>query len=152
MDEYTLLGLASLLFFYVRPFIYGTAVLAGLVTMICKPRTTKILGLSFALSSASLVLECVAQIVLKTEGDHWYDVWCAYRYTTPLSWMKNYPILGLLDNVEDPEALKKLPDHYCHIGSDFVIICSGLRRIHRRRCHIIYLRCGHIPYRHQGIL
>ena len=69
MDEYTLLGLASLLFFYVRPFIYGTAVLAGLVTMICKPRTTKILGLSFALSSASLVLECVAQIVLKKEGD-----------------------------------------------------------------------------------
>lgn len=72
MDEYTLLGLASLLFFYVRPFIYGTAVLAGLVTMICKPRTTKVLGLSFALSSASLVLECVAQIVLKTEGDQAY--------------------------------------------------------------------------------
>ncbi len=23
--------------------------------------------------------------------------------------MKNYPSLGLLDNVEDPEALKKLP-------------------------------------------
>ena len=72
MDEYTLLGLTSLLFFYVRPFICGTAVLAGLVTMICKPGTTKILGLSFALSSASLVLECVAQIVLKTEGDQAY--------------------------------------------------------------------------------
>lgn len=72
MDEYTLLGLTSLLFFYVRPFICGTAVLAGLVTMICKPRTTKILGLSFALSSASHVLECVAQIVLKTEGDQAY--------------------------------------------------------------------------------
>ena len=47
--------------------------------------------------------------LLKTEGDHWYDVWCAYRVTTPLSWMKNYPIIGLLDNLEDPEALKKLP-------------------------------------------
>ena len=47
--------------------------------------------------------------MLKTEGDHWYDVWCAYKYTTPLTWMKNHPITGFLDDLSDPNALHELP-------------------------------------------
>lgn len=72
MDDYTLLGLISILYVYIRPFIYGIAVLAGLITMLCKPKSTKILGLSFILSSASSILDCIAQIVLKTQGDQAY--------------------------------------------------------------------------------
>ncbi len=44
-----------------------------------------------------------------SEGDHWFDVWCAYRCEAMLSWVKNSPAAALLENLSDHEALRKLP-------------------------------------------
>ena len=43
------------------------------------------------------------------EGDHLYDVWCAYKFTTPLWWVQNAPAEALLADLEDEAALKKFP-------------------------------------------
>ncbi len=47
--------------------------------------------------------------LLKTEGEHWFDLWCAYRYGMPLGWIQNAPAAALSENPADPEGLRKLP-------------------------------------------
>ena len=47
--------------------------------------------------------------LIDAKGDHLYDIWCAYKYMTPLWWVQNAPAEALLADVEDAEALKKFP-------------------------------------------
>lgn len=47
--------------------------------------------------------------LLLTEADHWYDVWCAYRYTLPFGWINVLPVEALRDDCENAEGLKHLP-------------------------------------------
>ena len=47
--------------------------------------------------------------LIDAEGDHLYDIWCAYKYKTPLWWIMNAPASVLLEEIEDEESLKKLP-------------------------------------------
>ncbi len=42
-------------------------------------------------------------------GDHWYDVWCAYRHTILFEWMDGMEKDAFRKDVEDPAALQKLP-------------------------------------------
>ncbi len=47
--------------------------------------------------------------MLLSEGDYWFDLWCAYRCEAMLSWVKNSPAAALAENLSDHEALQKLP-------------------------------------------
>ena len=65
MDD-SLTALAPVLYLYVRPFIVGIALLAGLITLLCKTKSTKVLGLGIVLSSVSSILDCIFQVMIKT--------------------------------------------------------------------------------------
>ena len=47
--------------------------------------------------------------LMHTDGDRLYDVWTAYRSAMPLNWIRNAPAEKLIENAEDPSALKTLP-------------------------------------------
>ena len=46
---------------------------------------------------------------MQENGDHWYDVWCAYRHTILFDWMDSMEKDAFRKDVEDPVALQKLP-------------------------------------------
>ena len=47
--------------------------------------------------------------LIDAEGDHIFDIWCAFKYQLPLYWIQNAPAGELIENAESEEALKKLP-------------------------------------------
>ena len=42
-------------------------------------------------------------------GDHWFDVWCAYRHWLPLEWFPAFDVAAFSKDPEDADALQKLP-------------------------------------------
>ena len=46
---------------------------------------------------------------MQENGDHWFDIWCADRYGTPLELFSNMEAEKFSKDPEDPEALLKLP-------------------------------------------
>ncbi len=56
-------------------------------------------------------LDYIDQIsgLMHTDGDYFYDLWCAFKYSMPLSWVSNAPAAALATDPADSEALKKLP-------------------------------------------
>ncbi len=53
-------------------------------------------------------LSHISELIL-TDNEYWFDVWCAARYTTPLSWLSNAPSEMLYVDVTFQEALNRLP-------------------------------------------
>lgn len=47
--------------------------------------------------------------LIDAEGDHIFDIWCAYKHQTPLSWIKNAPADLLLEDAESEEGLNRFP-------------------------------------------
>ena len=46
---------------------------------------------------------------LETRADHWYDVWCALRYTMPFMWIEKLEMARFKRDPEDAKALQNLP-------------------------------------------
>ncbi|MBQ7394462.1 MAG: CapA family protein [Lentisphaeria bacterium] len=46
---------------------------------------------------------------MQGNGDHWYDIWCAYRYDYPFMWIHELECDALRKDPEDADALQKLP-------------------------------------------
>ncbi len=47
--------------------------------------------------------------IFHQEGEHFYDLWCAYRYQTPLWWLKNFPKDELVERYMEPEIVHRTP-------------------------------------------
>ena len=84
--------------------------------------------------------------LIDAEGDHLYDIWCAYKFSMPFWWVQNAPAEALLANAEDPEALKKFPpirhmltcQSHCELSRN-IFILTELRKIEALRKEIPYL-------------
>ena len=81
--------LILILYLYVRPFIVGIALLAGLITLLCKIKSTKVLGLGIVLSSASSILDCIGQIIAKTSTAE-----SAYEFNTSVGIIQFFLLIG----------------------------------------------------------
>ena len=46
---------------------------------------------------------------MQENGDHWFDVWCAYRHWVPLEWFEAFDTKAFSKDLEDAAALQKLP-------------------------------------------
>ncbi|MBR2373762.1 MAG: CapA family protein [Lentisphaeria bacterium] len=46
---------------------------------------------------------------IDAEGDHLFDIWCAFKYQMPISWIHNAPAEILLNDITSEEGLKRLP-------------------------------------------
>jgi len=70
-------------------------------------------------------IEKISKLLL-TEGEHWYDIWCAFKYTMPLYWLKGAPAEALAKDVADPDALKAFP------GIRHMLTCQSHNDLARR--------------------
>ena len=71
--------------------------------------------------------------LMKTDGDHWFDVWCASRFTMPLGWVYTSPAEALAKDPNDADGLKRFP------GLRHMLTCQAHNEL-SRRCFLLIER------------
>ena len=66
-DEIEFMGvLLEVLHYFVRPLVFLAVMVFGFIILFCKTRSTRVLGLSFILSSAMSLLDCAYIFVARS--------------------------------------------------------------------------------------